>query len=177
MATCVVCTYTKCGMIYNTSIWLYTKCGTLYNTSIWAYPKCVIIYNTSIWTYTKLILIFSLWIPGTKNVSVSLFVNMALPIYVSHVTKIVSISLFFNTIRISDKKFTCAAGNHATSQFTHKKKLTAQSFGPMVGLPVVNWSSCTSLQLCPSKPCNLVARFKKKANCLMVWPRGWITRC
>ena len=137
MATCVVCTYTKCGMMYNTSICPYTKCDTLYNTSIWAYPKCVIIYNTSIWAYTNCVIIYNLCIPGTKNVSVSLFVNMASPINVSHGTKTVSTSLFFNTVRISDKKFTCAAVNHATSQFAHKKK----------------------------------------ANCSMVWPRGWITRC
>ena len=67
--------------------------------------------------------------------------------------KTVSVSLFFNTVRISDKKFTCAAGNHATSQFAHKKKLTAQWFGPVVGLPAVNWNSLkslTSLQFCPS---------------------------
>ena len=99
--------------------------------------------------------------PGDENVSVSLFVNMASPINVSHGTKTVSTSLFFNTVRISDKKFTCAAVNHATSQFAHKKKLTAQWFGPVAGLPAVNWNSLTSLQFCPSKPCNLAVRFKK----------------
>ena len=137
MATCVVCTYTKCGMIYNTSICPYTKCGTLYNTSIWAYPKCVIIYNTSIWAYTKCIIIYNLCIPGTKNVSVSLFVNMASPINVSHGTK--------NCFQL-----VC---------------FSIQSAYPIRNLLV--------------RPATMQPRSSliKKANCSMVWPRGWITRC
>ena len=76
--------------------------------------------------------------------------------------KLFQLVCFFNTVRISDKKFTCAAVNHATSQFAHKKKLAAQWFGPVAGLPAVNWNSLTSLQFCPSKPCNLAVQFKKK---------------
>ena len=75
--------------------------------------------------------------PGDKNVSVSLFVNMASPINVSHGTK--------NCFQL-----VC---------------FSIQSAYPIRNLLV--------------RPSTMQPRSSliKKANCSMVWPRGWITRC